>query len=372
MKLLLAFTVRFVVRAAFYGAMFLVASSNIWAEDAEMLSWAELPSLPDELGVAGPFAGVHNDALIVAGGANFPSPVWENEKVWQNRIFVLTRSGDRYTWKGGGELARPIAYGAAVSTSDGVVCMGGNDANATFDEVFLLKWDRVAEKVTATRYPSLPKQCAFGSAALVGNVIYVAGGQTGQSLETAMTNFWALDLAKKENPVEFAWRKLPPWPGPSRALNLTVHQHNGFDDCVYVISGRRQKGPDASSVEFLNDVWEYTPATSQWRQRADSPRCVMAGTGIGRGQNHIFVLGGADGSLFFKGDVLKDEHPGFPKEALAYHTISDTWTSAGAIPRNHVTTIAVAWDGAIIIPSGEVRPRVRSPKIWSITPAVPD
>jgi len=30
----------------------------------------ELPSLPDELGVAGPFCGIHNDALIVAGGAN--------------------------------------------------------------------------------------------------------------------------------------------------------------------------------------------------------------------------------------------------------------------------------------------------------------
>ena len=44
------------------------------------LSWSELPSLPDPLGVAGPFAGVHNDALIVAGGANFPRPVWENEK----------------------------------------------------------------------------------------------------------------------------------------------------------------------------------------------------------------------------------------------------------------------------------------------------
>jgi SSS family transporter len=76
--------------------------------------------------------------------------------------------------------------------------------------------------------------------------------------------------------------------------------------------------------------------------------------------------------LFFKGNELKDEHPGFPKEALAYHTITDTWTSAGAIPRNHVTTIAVEWDGAIIVPSGEVRPRVGSPQVWSITPVVSD
>ena len=94
----------------------------------------------------------------------------------------------------------------------------------------------------------------------------------------------------------------------------------------------------------------------------------MAGTGIAIGHSHIFVLGGADGSLFFKADDLKDAHPGFPKEALAYHTITDTWTSAGTMPANHVTTTALKWGSRIIIPSGEVRPRVRSPKIWSITP----
>jgi len=34
------------------------------------LDWQPFPDLPDPLGVAGPFVGVHNDALIVAGGAN--------------------------------------------------------------------------------------------------------------------------------------------------------------------------------------------------------------------------------------------------------------------------------------------------------------
>ncbi len=106
------------------------------AESRAMLQWSELPALPDELGVAGPFAGVHNDALIVAGGANFPKPVWENDKVWHDAIYVLTRSGEDYVWKDGGKLPRPLAYGAAVSTADGVVCIGGNDADETFSDVF--------------------------------------------------------------------------------------------------------------------------------------------------------------------------------------------------------------------------------------------
>lgn len=42
------------------------------------LAWDTLPPLPpsagqsQQVGVAGPFAGVHRDALLVAGGANFP------------------------------------------------------------------------------------------------------------------------------------------------------------------------------------------------------------------------------------------------------------------------------------------------------------
>jgi len=348
-------------------------SSAQASEIRDRLDWDNLASLPDELGVAGPFAGVHHDALIVAGGANFPRPIWESDKVWHDRIHVLLKAGDGrtwkegdgYAWKDGGRLRMPVAYGAAVTTPDGVVCMGGNDGEKTFSDVFLLRWDPEAGKVTRTDYPSLPRPCAFGQAVVIKDVIYLAGGQSGQGLETAMKNFWSLDLSKKEAPDEFVWNELSPCPGSSRALNITVHQHNGFHDCVYVMSGRRQEGED---VKFLKDVWEFTPKTGRWRRRADAPRCVMAGTGVGIRQSHVLVLGGADGTLFSKADELEDEHPGFPKEALAYHTITDTWTSAGPMPRNHVTTVPVKWDGMIVIPSGEVRPRVRSPVIWSVKP----
>ncbi|MDA7528144.1 hypothetical protein N8590_04075, partial [bacterium] len=56
------------------GSQWLAAEEEV-AKD--VLSWSEISSLPDELGVAGPFAGVHKDALIVAGGANFPLLVWD-------------------------------------------------------------------------------------------------------------------------------------------------------------------------------------------------------------------------------------------------------------------------------------------------------
>ena len=358
------------MRNATIVSCFLIAATTGLAgqdssDNGQFLQWDPLPALPNELGVAGPFAGVHNDALIIAGGANFPEPVWENDKVWHDEIHVLVHPASGYMWKSGGKLPRPIAYGAAVSTPDGVVCMGGSDKGKVYSDVFLLSWDPEAHRVTRIDYPALPRPCAYGQAVVIGKIIYLAGGQSDTGLDSAMASFWTLDLSQKGS-EEFAWKELPPWPGPSRAFNATVHQHNGYDDCVYVMSGRRQEGDD---VQFLKDVWEYAPVTGTWRARTDAPRCFMAGQGIGVGQSHILILGGADGSLFHKADELKDEHPGFPKDALVYHTITDTWTSGGPIPANHVTTLAVKWNDRIVLPSGEVRPRVRSPAVWCITPA---
>jgi SSS family transporter len=181
-----------------------------------------------------------------------------------------------------------------------------------------------------------------------------------------MTNFWSLDLSLKETGGDsFRWTELPVWPGPERAFNLTLAQHNGFETCVYVMSGRRT-GPDGR-VEALRDVWEFSPSRKTWRRRVDSPVPMMAGTGTAVGQSHLFVVSGDDGALMDRTDELKDEHPGFPRKAWAYHTITDTWTPAGAIPCNQVATPAVRSGNRLLLVSGEVRPRVRTNQCWSIT-----
>ncbi len=364
-------------------------SPACWAEKtptSDRLNWSELPSLPDELGVAGPFVGVHNDALIVAGGANFPvaegEDLWQVPKVWHDDAWVLTRSEDgSWEWIGGLKLDRPIGYGAAASSRHGVVCMGGDDSQQTFARCFLLQWDPAEKRLTQKPLPDLPQPCAYGAAAMVGEVVYLAGGQSGEGLETTMNNFWRLDLSGPEE--TWAWETLPPWPGPERAFNLTVAQHNGFDLCVYIVSGRRQRPGTAGveGIEPLLDVYEFNPdrfarqgtasgAAPAWRRRADAPASVMAGTGIAVGQSHVFVLSGADGSLMAKAAELKDRHPGFPKRVLAYHTITDTWTDAGRSPANQVTTQATWFDGKIVLASGEIRPRVRTTAVWSVEPAI--
>ncbi|MCA9140649.1 MAG: sodium:solute symporter, partial [Planctomycetales bacterium] len=352
----------------------LLFCTTITGQDAVRLQWDELPPIPDDLGFAGPFVGVdaftravgtpEDEVLIVAGGANFPKPIWETEKVWHDRVFVARQEDGSLRWVEAGKLDRPVAYGASVSTSEGVVCIGGSDSTQAFAECFLLEWDPQMEAIKKRYVPPLPAPCAFGSATLVGDKVYVSGGQSDLSLSSAMNQLWSLDLANVHY-KNWQWESLPECPGPTRAFNVTVSQHNGFEDCVYVISGRRQNGDD---IEFLTDTWEYSPSKQTWRRRADVPRSVAAGTGIGFGQSHIFILGGDDGSLFGRADELKDDHPGFIKESLAYHTITDSWTSAGTTPTNQVTTVAVRWNDAMIVASGEVRPRVRTPSVYKVVP----
>ncbi len=332
-------------------------------QPAASLNWEALPDLPNRLGVAGPFVGVHKDTLFVAGGANFPEPVWDHAKVWHSQVFALRKGKAGYKWQNAGKLARPMAYGASVSVPEGVICIGGNDADSVLADCCLLSWNTSAAEMEIRPLPSLPKPLAYGQACVVGDTIYVAGGQTGDSLASAQQALWSLELSALSD-ASGSWKVHAPWPGPPRAFNLTICQNNGFDDCLYLIGGRYQ---DGELVKFLPDCWEYNPKQATWRERSPLPQPLAAGAGIALGQSHILVLSGDSGSLFTRTDELKDTHPGFPKKTFAYHTITDTWTEMGASPQNQVTTQAVEFDGAVVLPTGEIRPRVRTPQVWRIT-----
>ncbi|MFV0443005.1 MAG: hypothetical protein ACK5Q5_05505 [Planctomycetaceae bacterium] len=356
-----------------FAAMILTGASVAAAESPEtsptppasprMLEWHRLPDLPDELGVAGPFVGVHNGALLVAGGANFPRPVWDTTKVWRDEVYALTETSGSLAWSNAGRLPVSSGYGATVSTPDGVVCIGGNDATTTFSEVQLMQWNVDSRALSIQKYPSLPQPCAYAQAALIGEVIYLAGGQSGLTLDTANSKLWTLDLSQRQHPDQFHWRARGSTPWPTRAFHVVAAQHNGVEECLYVLSGRRQ---GVQGVEFLTDVWEFAPSTEQWRRRADIPRSVAAGTGIGWGDDRLLVLGGDDGRLFQRTDELKDQHPGFPRDVYFYLPAQDRWESAGEMPRNQVTTQAVQWGERVVLPTGEIRPRVRTPMVWSV------
>jgi len=334
-----------------------VTSAALGAASTGSLQWSELPPLPDELGFAGPFVGTHNGALVVAGGANFPEkPPWEGgAKVWHDSVFVLEKPDG--AWKPAGKLPRPLGYGVALSAKDGVVCIGGSNAQRHYAEVFLLRWENGEIKTLAL--PSLPKPCANLSGALLGNTVYVAGGIETPTATNALKTFWSLDLTAAQPP----WRELEPWPGPARMLAVAAVQDKSF----FLVSGAELSG-DAQGKpvrRHLNDAYRYQPGRG-WQRVADLPRPAVAAPSPAPalGQSTFLVMGGDDGSLVSFQPL--DLHPGFPKTILAYHTITDTWKPLGTMPAAHVTTTLAHWNGGWVMPSGEVRPGVRSPAVWTM------
>jgi SSS family transporter len=358
------------IRCALLAAALVTAAS---AQAAEMLRWSELPGLPDPIGVAGPFVGVHAGVIVVAGGANFPvtngADRWQVPKVWHDAAWVFAAApGGPPTWRAVEPLGRRVAYGASASTPRGVVCVGGDDGTGVFDTAALLTWDPAAGRVNRAPLPALPQPLTCGGAAAIGSVVYVACGQQGLGLDTAGAALYRLDVGEERSLSSAAWERLADVPGGARAFPVVVAQHNGFETCVYVMSGRRA-ARKPGEIEPLRDVQEFAPrGGGAWRRRADLPRAVMAGTAVGVGQAHVFVLSGDDGGRWREVDALRDAHPGFPRRSLAYHTITDTWIDAGPMPANQVATTAVRRGDAAVIVSGEVRPRQRTPAAWKVEP----
>ncbi|MGH9848932.1 MAG: galactose oxidase [Blastocatellia bacterium] len=334
-----------------------IASAMNFSPALESLRWTKLPPLPDRHGFAGAFAGVSNGALIVAGGANFPAqPVWEGgKKFWSDKIFVLEKPDGQ--WQSGGALPKPLGYGVSITTDRGLLCIGGADAQQHYNEVFLLEW--IEGKIKRTALPLLPQPCAYASGAKLGKVIYAAGGTATPTATQALKTFWSLDLSKRDA----RWQELAAWPGPERMLSVAAAQADAF----YLFSGASLSAtPDGNSKRtYLKDAYRYQQGKG-WQRIADLPHPVVAAPtpAASFDKSQIVIFGGDDGSK--AGFQPVKAHPGFSRRVLAFHTGSNQWTDAGEGEAAHVTTASLAWRGGFVIPSGEVRPGVRSPAVWFV------
>lgn len=193
------------------------------------LAWEPLPPIPDAEGFAGSFAGVSRGALVVAGGANFPSGrPWEGgTKTWHDRVFVLEPGGA--AWRPAGRLPRPLAYGVSVTYESRVICCGGSDEARHHDGVFALAWDGTSLRVEPL--PPLPRPLALHAGAVVGTHLVVGGGTETPADTTASRRVWRLDLARPAA----GWREEAPLPGPGRILAAAAAQGQFLS--------RRRRGP---------------------------------------------------------------------------------------------------------------------------------
>ena len=332
------------------------STSAAAASSGLALNWSELPPLPDANGFAGPFAGVSGGALLVAGGANFPKTLpWEGgQKVWYDLVFVLPKPDGK--WLSGFRLPRPVGYGVSVTTTRGVLCAGGGDAKESFRDTFLLRWH--GDRIELQSLPLLPQPLANGCGALVGDMVYLAGGIDKPDATNTMKNFWALDVTAAEP----RWRELEPWPGPARMLAVSGAHAGAF----YLFGGTELSG-DAQGKparRWLKDAYRYQPGQG-WRRLADLPRATVAAPSPAVAfDGQLLIVSSDDGALV--NFEPKSAHPGFPKDVLAYEPRADKWSRAGDSLLSRATAPVVEWQGRAVIPNGEVRPGRRTPEVWQL------
>lgn len=348
-------------------------------------SLAPLPPSPGETkqpGLASPFVGVSQGALLVGGGANFPGLLpWEGgKKAWWDTIFAL-ESPTSKEWIVAGKLPRPIAYGLSVSIDAGLLCLGGNDQKGCYADAFLVAWDPKTRTTSITEYPPLPQPLANLGGAVVGAKLYIVGGQNDG--EPSTRQGYVLDL---EQPGE-GWQPIPDLPGPGRMLAQVF----AIDQSLYIVGGRDQVPNELPTL--FKDAYRFDTLTETWAAIAPLPGTgyLTAGTAISLNKEAAFVIGGDTGTVFMAKEVLADkirdaraanspaltdllaeerkmltEHTGFSRDVLVYHAGTDSWSSAGKMPAwAPVTTTAVWWYDLLIVPSGEIRPGVRSPDVWA-------
>lgn len=345
------------------------------------ISWNDnltLPSLPKDSvnpGLAGAFSAVLNNHLIIAGGANFPDGLpWEGgKKFYHDEVYVFNNENGNWKFNNISHLQDTLGYGAAVIIDSGMVCLGGENENGISSNALLLKYDSVKRKITTSNLASLPIPLTNLSAVSFENKIFIAGGATSDSVSDRM---FELDC----NNSTPEWKELAPLPKP-----LTNFLMVKLGDQIFAIGGRCIK-PDGIS-ELYNSVFAYNISENKWTEKKSLPCALSAGTGIALNNHQILLFGGDKGETFHKTELLiqqiknekdslkkaslikeknrlQETHPGFSKSILLYDDVRNEWSRAGNIPfTTPVTTTALKNNNQVIIPSGEIRAGIRTPRI---------
>ncbi len=323
---------------------------------------AGIPPLPNSVGLGGPIVGVHEQTLIVGGGANFPTPLLEGgEKVWHAQMWAMRPEGNQ--WREVQPLPQPLAYAACASSAHGIAVVGGSDADRVYADAFLIRWDASKQDLSYQQLPSLPQASAFGSAQIIGDVCYVLAGKSAKDDASQSGAFWSLNLA---NPSA-GWNKLAAYPGqPQFKMATAVQQDRNGDSCLFMFSGSN------ADYRAIQDAYCYSPTTNKWQLLSTPPQALNAATAIGSSDGRIYVYSGStDADLFADGKMLPlNQRPDFTTRIHVYDPRSDEWSVAGDLQTGVVTTTAVHWRDSVIIPSGETRPGIRTAAVQVHTPEV--
>ena len=323
------------------------------------LKTKELAPIPDAAyakGVSAPFCGVVGDALVVAGGANFPDKSLLEGGA--KRVYADIWAHTDGEWAHVGVLPDSTAYGATFAVDGALVLAGGNVCGVTTDKVYELSLQGGAAVLRAL--PPLPEpmeQCGWTRD---GDRLYLAGG-------VGTTAVYACTIG------EYVWTRLADLPEP---LVQPVAFASGGS--LYVWGGFN---PETLEVSDKGLVISSEVEKSLWREAPSIPDggTFVGATGATLPDGRLAVVGGVNRAIFARAlhNTPDDRIPYLSKEPAEYQfrqavyifdPACGAWILLGVDPACALAGpgVAVRPAGGLYVAGGELKPGVRSPRIFSL------
>ena len=270
----------------------------------------------------GAFVAVIDGRLVVAGGLESARDTGELPGARAEAWVLDSPDGE---WRATTPLPEPTAYGTAASSGEFSVFIAGSGGGGSPNRAAAYRVTLEDANLVYEALPPIPVPRALASGAVLDGAVYVAGGITDSSPPRAISDLQRLDL----NAPELAWEALPAVPGPPRHSAGLATQ----DGSLWLIGGAAvaSEGGASGELELLSDAYRFSPGEG-WAPVAARPSPAASAL-VPLGPTHMASLG-YDG--------------GGAAEALAYHTVTDTWVTLGNPPEGLAGATAVQWGESIV------------------------
>ena len=338
------------------------------------LAWQSMGTLSpaegqkENIGVAGLLQGTFGDYIIVGGGANFPAggPLTGGAKVTYPDVYVLRAAEAGLTETDHAQMPYPVGYGVSATTPDGVLYFGGSTDESGARAVTRLTAPN--GKLRTETLPALPFALQNGVAAYDKDTVYLGGGKQDGVLSK---KFYTYDIKTG------TLTSLPDFPGEAREQSVAEFLGGRF----FVFSG-------GANVAYT-DGYAYDPKAQTWTSVAGpnvngTPVSLLGARAVRLNADEMLVVGGFNREIYdwavsnlntLQGEekdafrahyfTMPPEDYHWNLEILVYSAKADAWRSVGQLPFPAPCGEAlVIARGALFSISGEVKPGVRSPRLY--------
>lgn len=346
--------------------LFLSAALSLSAQHVRSVAGFPAAEPGYSLGVSACYAGQIGDYLVIAGGCNFPEA--GKPKKYYAGVYAARMDRATLQWRLVGFLPEAAAYGATVACGDSLLFLGGNNTDHALAAVYSVRLNSAGTDVLINRLADLPATADNMAVALVGNDIFVVGGN-----QNGKPSADVLRYKLGASTVSSANLRIP---GAPRVQPVAA----AYNDKLYVWGGFYADG-EQSKVH--TDGYVYDINAKEWGALSapcskDGEEMTLSGGIAWADGDHLYATGGVNRTIFLDAIsgryecVKKDD---YLKQPIDWYKFSGNLYVFDAVAGQWLTTTfanqALARAGAQAVPTtfgvyyigGELKPALRTPQI---------